>query len=1189
VLEPADGDQDGLSTMEELLLGTDPAKADTDGDTFPDGMEVFVTFTDPLVFNVAGGTIRGKLTTDPNGDGDVSDGVPVEDVVMYLDLDYDGARGMDEPNVKTLADGTYEFKLLPSGVYHVRQDISPGVIQTLPSLGVPPVLDGLPDEVVNYTHSALGALPVPYGLKADPWTGPPYIVHPVVPEEVDPAVVLEPLARRVVVAPIGVISTASLVSIPEDASILLRFDEMIIDGDGDDLLIITLDSPSGEEAEIFIGETEASLTSLGIFAEQSGPIGIDLANHGITSPIHYLKIESLNSGGSLPGFDLIGAEAVHFAPPRAGANVVTIDGPELVEDIDFARFFQDLPPRVFLSVDFPAPGGLKLGDSAEVQVTATDDIGLSNLTLTANGNVIPLDAEQRGSFVPGSAGLHTLQATAIDSAGQMDTRTWEARVLNADGSSPFDPSLLGFEPGSDPSAPTIRVTAPAAGDVVDLDTAIVATIGGLTEPNWNVDYALVDDIDPYELALADPDYISLSSGSGYETNGVVATFPGASVGNGIYFIRISASPSGGGPTRYFGQVIAKGVDGTTLRPAVTVTSPSAGGSVSMTVPVVGSISSDRPLREWYVDIAPADQVDPNAIGSNVPNWKRIAEGTDTISDDVITTLDATTLENGSYLMRIVAWNDIGLGRAEPLAIEITGDAKLGRHKRVFTDLEINLAGFDLSILRTYDSFAADDSGDFGFGWRMGIPDPEIGETVPTTGTGFFGATPFRDGTRVYLNTPDGRRVGFTFRPEFGAGSAIGAVYKATFEADTGVYETLEVSEGDTPFLSLNEQGEAFVFFLGLAWNPSQYILTTRDGKRYTYDEDAGLLEAADPNGNRLIVTETGVRHSSGVELSFVRDVDGRITEIIDPDNRAWLYGYDGNGDLVTMTDPDGRISTYTYFGDREHFLKSVADPLGRVGESYEYDADGRLSAVVDAQGNRIEQTWDPSGFIGSSTDRRGNTTEIVYDERGNIVSSEDPLGNVTLFEYGDADNPDRVTKETDALGNVTIFEFNAFGDPTKIKPPINRRETREYSYDDAGRVTNFYDFDGSSSEFIYDDQGNIIFQERFGGPKESFTYSSEGQPVTRTTRAGHLTTFGYDSETGFMTSVTTNDGYAFHLDLSQSGDLLGATGPEGDTYTFGVDARSIPLTQTDPAGNSKTVTEEADGTFVITNRGGGVE
>jgi hypothetical protein len=38
--EPPDPDNDGLTTAEEIALGTDPYNSDTDGDGVDDGMEV---------------------------------------------------------------------------------------------------------------------------------------------------------------------------------------------------------------------------------------------------------------------------------------------------------------------------------------------------------------------------------------------------------------------------------------------------------------------------------------------------------------------------------------------------------------------------------------------------------------------------------------------------------------------------------------------------------------------------------------------------------------------------------------------------------------------------------------------------------------------------------------------------------------------------------------------------------------------------------------------------------------------------------------------------------------------------------------------------------------------------------------------------------------------------------------------
>ncbi len=54
-----DADKDGLTDSAEALYGTDPHKADTDGDGFADGQEVLVYGSDPLKKESTPATIEG--------------------------------------------------------------------------------------------------------------------------------------------------------------------------------------------------------------------------------------------------------------------------------------------------------------------------------------------------------------------------------------------------------------------------------------------------------------------------------------------------------------------------------------------------------------------------------------------------------------------------------------------------------------------------------------------------------------------------------------------------------------------------------------------------------------------------------------------------------------------------------------------------------------------------------------------------------------------------------------------------------------------------------------------------------------------------------------------------------------------------------------------------------------------------
>ncbi len=100
-LNPADAgedaDDDGLSNLQEYLLGTDPQDPDTDGDGLSDHDEIMVHGTDPL---------------DPDTDGDgIPDGVEVELGLDPLDpLDADGdADGDGLTNLQEYLLGTDPF------------------------------------------------------------------------------------------------------------------------------------------------------------------------------------------------------------------------------------------------------------------------------------------------------------------------------------------------------------------------------------------------------------------------------------------------------------------------------------------------------------------------------------------------------------------------------------------------------------------------------------------------------------------------------------------------------------------------------------------------------------------------------------------------------------------------------------------------------------------------------------------------------------------------------------------------------------------------------------------------------------------------------------------------------------------------------------------------------------------------
>ena len=84
---------------------------------------------------------------------------------------------------------------------------------------------------------------------------------------------------------------------------------------------------------------------------------------------------------------------------------------------------------------------------------------------------------------------------------------------------------------------------------------------------------------------------------------------------------------------------------------------------------------------------------------------------------------------------------------------------------------------------------------------------------------------------------------------------------------------------------------------------------------------------------------------------------------------------------------------------RPHYLTEVIDPLGRTGIRSEYDTDGRLIKMIDANGEEVSLIHDPDNFVETIENQLGFPTTYEYDNRGNVVTEIDPEGGVTRYTY----------------------------------------------------------------------------------------------------------------------------------------------------------------------------------------------
>ena len=582
--------------------------------------------------------------------------------------------------------------------------------------------------------------------------------------------------------------------------------------------------------------------------------------------------------------------------------------------------------------------------------------------------------------------------------------------------------------------------------------------------------------------------------------------------------------------------------------------------------IFGSVQDDN-LVSYNLSLA--------KLGSN--DFREIYRGTDTVDNGDLGQLDTSLFQNDSYTLRLTAEDGNGNVVYVDETVNIGGDLKLGNFTLSFTDMALPVSGIPVAVTRTYDSLNADETDDFGYGWRLEFRDTDLrtslgrDEQYETFGIRSKG---FEEGTRVYLTLPGGQRQGFTFKPrqvEQIDGEPLGIFskyfYEPVFESDDGVTSTLSVRTNE--YLTRDANGD-YVGFQGSPFNPADYIfggvyvLTTQEGIEYEIDGTTGdLTKAKDLNGDVLTFDDSGIYSDTGVAITFGRDAQGRINSIQDPEGNEVTYRYDDNGDLVAVTDAENYTTQFNYRDEEryEHFLEEVIDPLGRVGAKSTYDEQGRLSQLFDVDGDPVEIVYDPENSTQIVKDALGQSTFYEYDSRGNVIQQVDPSGAKTFLEYNDANDSTLVTRVTDDNGNVVDYTYDANGylaSRTALHNPNNENpDITYYQHNSRGQMTSIVLPTGSSFSMEYDSRGNqLAMKDGEGHIIQSFKYDAKGRLIEESDPFGTTSYDNPETENDFDAFgnpywMKDSTGEVTTMTYTASGQLKTMTDSEGtSTFTY---------------------------------------
>ena len=630
-------------------------------------------------------------------------------------------------------------------------------------------------------------------------------------------------------------------------------------------------------------------------------------------------------------------------------------------------------------------------------------------------------------------------------------------------------------------------------------------------------------------------------------------------------------------------------------PTVSIATPTDGSAVEVITDVIGT-ATDSDLTSYRLEAA--------RLGTS--DYTTLFEDFSPVEAGLLGELDPSLVSDGVYQVRLCADDSFGNEACTPAIVyTLSGGAAAGVLRLAFRDASLELLGLPIVVWRIYDSRDADESGDFGHGWSMDLQGFGTYEGSASN-SGWedvgCGAFPFRPSIREivphhYEITLGARTYQFRQVVE-GTGCGWGYVgVNVGWEPLPGTTATLTpIGVTDTRDLIILN-GEDQIYYGDLrVWNPTGFVMETEDGFEYRLGSRSGITRMTDPHGNYLAFEGDRVEHSSGEGIDLTRDGRGRINSLTLPGDRTRTYTYDDRGDLISTADAADATTRFIY--DAHHYLTGIIDPRGGVPGMLEYDEHGRVVAIVDPTGRRIELDTDEGARQQVITDRLGNTVIVFYDERGNIIRRIDAMGHETLIEYDDAGNQ---TAITDATGRTSRFEYDDSGNRTAVIDPAGERW--EFTYDDAGNLTSEVDPLGNTRSRLYNDDGDVTSYTDANGNTTEFDYTdgaltgvtlpegtsvsigrdATGRLINFTDALGRRIDVTHTATGAIEGSTTTVDVGGEPTDINwaytydERGILDSVTGPDGRTSTLELDEMGEPRAVEVPGGATQEVERDASG------------
>ncbi|WP_246593415.1 RHS repeat-associated core domain-containing protein [Photorhabdus akhurstii] len=346
---------------------------------------------------------------------------------------------------------------------------------------------------------------------------------------------------------------------------------------------------------------------------------------------------------------------------------------------------------------------------------------------------------------------------------------------------------------------------------------------------------------------------------------------------------------------------------------------------------------------------------------------------------------------------------------------------------------------------------------------------------------------------------------------------------------------------------LAEADSAQHFHLYYEYNAQGLISRWSDGDQtwvdYGYDKQGRCTDSVGAGGFYPVHLDyaPGITRSTtpqGHTTTWHYNDQQLITEIHTPCGGVTRYDYDRWGNLVRQRLPEGETLTLTYLADTGR-VTSLTEATGAVWQ-YSYEADSlQLTGMTDP----LQRTWlprydeqgQPAGFIAPD----GRKTTLTRNAFGLVTAETDPDGNRRIQEY---DKHQRLVRVLDEENRTVSLGYDS---QDRLRSLTAAGALWRWRYDRHHRVAVSDRPDNQLEHFTHDRHGNLTCWTDARGVEWQVEYGPFDLPVARRDGEGHRWQYRYDADTLQLTQVIN---------------------PQGETYTYTLDADGRVITEQDYAG-----------------------